>query len=97
MFKYLLASRLVDTNLTASKKKVESRIKGADEYDFFTYKGKTPVEFDNRGRSLMLKTGDRFGVRPSSNGKEIRIVKEGQLTKVVTITYEEAKKLARRI
>lgn len=86
MYKFLAAQRLI-----------EARIKGADEYDFFTYQGKTPVEFDYRGKAIMLKKGDKFGVRPSSSGKEIRLVKGDELTKVVTITYEQAKSLARRI
>lgn len=73
-----------------------ARIKGEDEYDFFTYKGK-PLEIPFRGITRTLETGQRFGVRKSSSGKQIRMVFEGDLNRVMTIDLALAKKIAKGI
>jgi len=73
-----------------------ARIKGEDEYDFFTYKGK-PIDVPFRGITRTLEKGQRFGVRKSSNGKQIRLVFEGDLTRVMTIDLATAQKIAKGI
>lgn len=64
---------------------IESRIKGDDEYAWMRFTGK-PLEVTNdKGRTLRLATGDKYGARKSSSGKQIRLVTEKDgLTKVFT-------------
>jgi len=76
---------------------LESRIKGEDEYSFFTYKKGPPITVDFRGQPREIKKGTRFGVRPSSNGKFVRLVFPGELTKVITVPMETAQKLAKGV
>lgn len=73
-----------------------ARIKGADEYDFFVYKGK-PMEIPFRGITRTLEKGQRFGVRKSSNGKQIRLVFDQDLTRVCTIDLKTAQRIAKNI
>jgi len=70
-----------------------ARVKGEDEYEFFRYKG-APVKVPFRGITRTLETGQRFGVRKSSNGKQIRMIFEGDPTRVMTIDLKLAKKIA---
>ena len=63
---------------------IESLVKGRNHYVWYEYTGKTPLTFGEK-RQLELKKGDVFGVRWSSNKKDIRIVLEGELTKVATV------------
>jgi len=63
----------------------EARIKGDDEYSWFTYKGKS-MNLQGRGQPVSLNNGDVFGVRYSSNKKDKRLVLEKLgLTKVFTL------------
>lgn len=71
-----------------------ARVKPETDYDFFTYRSKKPVELDFRGKPVVIKDGQRFGVRKSSNGKNIRLVLPDEITKVMTITIDQARKLA---
>jgi hypothetical protein len=73
---------------------VHARIKGEHEYDWFTYRNKTPMTLDFRGHAVKIENGQKFGVRPSSSGKYIRLVLPEELTKVMTIDLKTAKKLA---
>ena len=59
--------------LESKQRLIESRIKGDDEYDFYTYKG-VPIEVEFRGHPITISKGMKFGVRPSSHGKSIRLV-----------------------
>lgn len=72
-------------------------IKPASAYEFFTYKGKKPVTVMFRGKEVKIGNGTRFGVRPSSNGKHIRLVFENDPNRVITLTSEQAKELARGV
>lgn len=73
-----------------------ARIKGEEEYDWFTYDGKT-INIPYRGVEMPLTKGQRFGVRKSSNKRDIRLVFEGEINRVFTITLDLAKKIARNI
>ena len=97
MYSFLIESK---ARLTESKV-VESRIKGEDEYDFYTYKG-VPLEVEFRGHPITISKGMEFGVRPSSNGKSIRLVLmkpdgEPDLTRVITVDAKTANALANGI
>ena len=78
---------------------IENAIKPEENYEFFVYTGKEPVVVEFRGKPMQIKKGDRFGVRKSSNGKQIRLVipSWGGLTKVITLTLEQAQKLAKKV
>lgn len=78
---------------------LENAIKPEENYEFFIYTGKDPVDVEFRNKIVQVKKGDRFGVRRSSNGKQIRMVIPawGGLTKVITLTLEQAKKLAKKV
>ena len=56
--------------------KEEARIKGDEAYDWFTFTGKSIEAENDRGRTLRLSKGEKFGARKSSNGKQIRLVTE---------------------
>lgn len=75
---------------------VTARIKEKSEYDWFRYSGK-PMEIPFRGITRTLETGQKFGVRKSSNGKQIRMVFDGDLTRVMTIDLKTARAIARSI
>lgn len=69
---------------------VKARIKGDDEYSWFTYMGK-PLSLSFRGTPVTLRPRDKFGVRYSSNRKDKRLVLDAPgfgLTKVFTLTPE---------
>jgi hypothetical protein len=76
---------------------ITSRIKSGDEYDWYVYKGNKPVKVEFRGKSIKIEEGQKFGVRPSSSGKEIRLVFPNDLTRVITIDLATANKLANGI
>lgn len=71
--------------------------KGEDAYEFFTFGGPRPVPLNFRGVIRTVNKGDRFGVRPSSNKKFIRLIFPGEPTKVYTIDMQTAKQLAKGI
>ena len=73
-----------------------ARIKGEDEYDFFTYTGPM-IMLPFRGIEIPLSKGEKFGVRKSSNGKSIRLILGDDLNHVFTIDLETAKKIARSV
>lgn len=75
---------------------VEARIKGDDEYDWLKYTGK-PLEIPFRGITRTLNTNQKIGVRKSSNGKQIRMVFDGDLTRVMTLDLALAKKIAKSV
>jgi len=75
---------------------VESRIKGEDEYEWFRYLGK-PIEIPFRGITRTLETDQKIGVRKSSNGKQIRMVFDGDINRVMTLDLALAKKIASKV
>jgi hypothetical protein len=73
-----------------------ARVKGEDEYEFFKYGGR-PLEIPFRGITRTLEKGQQFGVRKSSNGKQIRMIFKGDPTRVMTLDLPLAKKVAKGI
>lgn len=94
MYSFLVQSNNVAARLAAT---VEAKIQPKSKYQWFTYDGSKPVQLDFRGKPVTIETGDRFGVRPSANGKFIRLIRPGEETKVHTISIDQAKKLAKGI
>lgn len=76
---------------------LESRVLPAADYEFFTYTGRNKVEVSFRGKPIEISKGTRFGVRPSTNGKSIRLIFPDEATKVITIDLDTAKKLAKGV
>lgn len=68
-----------------------------ERYQFFTYTGKQPVPVDFRGKTFQIMKGTRFGVRPSTNGKSIRLIFPENHTRVFTIDLPTAQKLAKHV
>jgi len=66
-------------------------------YDFFVYEGAKPVVVNFRGKPIEIKKGTRFGVRPSTNGKHVRLIFPSDPTRVITIDTPTADKLAQGI
>lgn len=74
-----------------------ARVKPAADYDFFVFNGKVPVVVEYRGVPYEVTRGQRFGVRPSSNKKQIRMIFENEPSRVFTITLDTARKLAKHV
>lgn len=81
------------------KFKVVAAPKDQDSYVWYTYGGTKATTFTltNGKRSVTFKSGDKFGLRPSSNGKFNRMVSdELGLTFVFTLTNEQATRLMKQ-
>lgn len=76
---------------------VEAAPKPAGNYEFFTYKGQKPVILNYRGQEIKVTKGTEFGVRPSSSGKDIRLVFPDNVNRVLTLTPQQAQDLARGV
>lgn len=76
---------------------LKSKILPNEHYDWFTYQSAKPVSIDYRGTPVKVSKGTKFGVRPSTNGKFIRLVFPDQITKVFTIDLDTAKSLAKGV
>lgn len=74
-----------------------ARIKPEADYQWFVYKGKKPVALNFRGKPVMLEQGQRFGVRPSTSERDIRLVFKDQPTRVFTLTMKQAQDLAKGV
>lgn len=85
MFSYLLQARA----------RLQARIKPEDDYDFHVYRGSKPVTVTYRDTPFTIAKGMKFGVRPSSNGKLIRLIFPDNPTRVFTIDLATAKQLAK--
>lgn len=72
-------------------------IKPASAYEWFTYSKGAPIELDFRGKPVTISKGQKFGVRKSASGKNIRLVLPNEITKVFTITLDQAKALAKGV
>jgi hypothetical protein len=83
--------------LVAKTTPVEALIKPESNYDFFVYKGARPVTLNFRGKDVDVKTGTRFGVRPSADGKNIRLIFPKEPTRVFTLTKDQARQLAKGV
>lgn len=76
----------------------EARIKGDDEYKWFRYKGEDLELPWRNSLTETLSKGDVFGVRWSSNGKNMRLIlKRLGTTKVFTIDQSTADHLRKYI
>jgi hypothetical protein len=75
----------------------EAAIKPEENYEFFTYRAKKPVMVDFRGKPVKIERGMKFGVRPSANKKNIRLIFPGDKTRVITLTQEQANQLAKGV
>lgn len=76
---------------------LQAAIKPASDYSWFKYAGSKPTSLTFRGNQVEIKKGQNFGVRPSVNKKDIRLVLENDLNRVITLTLDQAKKLARNV
>lgn len=73
-----------------------SKVFDEDRYDFFQYSGPA-LEIPFRGITRTLEKGQKFGVRKSSNGKQIRMIFQGDPTRVMTLDLSLAKKIAKGV
>src|SRR4051812_44460907 len=72
----------------------EAVIKDESHYSWYRYTSNKPMHVDFRGKPVTLKQGEIFGLRPSSNGKSIRlVVKSLGVNRVITIDEDERKSL----
>lgn len=76
---------------------VESAPKDESHYQFFTYMGKQSVPVVFRGQEYAVERGMRFGVRPSANGKHIRLIFPDNKNRVFTLDLPTAQKLAKGV
>jgi hypothetical protein len=76
---------------------VRGAVKPAENYSWFVFHGKQPIELSFRGQPVVIKKGTRFGVRPSVNKKDIRLVLPGQESKVITLTLDQAEALSKGV
>lgn len=83
-------------SLLVAQTKIVSAIKPKSDYDFFVYQGKT-INLPFRGKDVPLTKGQRFGVRKSASKKQIRLIMGDDLTRVFTLTLDDAKKIARGV
>ena len=64
----------------------------AQSFDWFTFDGPKPVSLG----AGMIRSGQRFGVRPSPCGQQIQLLTAGAL-RAQTIDLQTAKRLAKHI
>lgn len=83
--------------LINAKRREEAAIRPESAYQWFIYKKGKPVDLDFRGRTVSVDKGQRFGVRKSSNGKNIRLIFPKDPTRVFTLSTEQAQRLARGV
>jgi len=76
---------------------LNARIKPESDYQFFTYKAAKPVVVNFRGNPIVIDKGTKFGVRKSSNGKHIRLIRPNEPTRVITIDLKTAEDLAKGV
>ncbi len=86
MYSFLLAAHTVT-----------ARPRPEEAYEFFTYNGASAVAVSFRGRDIKINKGDRFGVRPSRNGKFVRLVFPNDPNRVITVDQATAERLAKGV
>jgi hypothetical protein len=74
-----------------------AKVKESHDYQWFTYYGDRAVKLEYRGREVVINKHSKFGVRPSTNGKFIRLILPNDHTRVITITLSQAKRLANQV
>jgi len=94
MYSFLVTPGTTDTS---SVPHTTAAIKGEENYEFFTFKGKQPVTLQYRGKPFVVEKGTRFGVRPSVNKKDIRLIFKGEPNRVFTLTMDQANQLAKGV
>lgn len=77
--------------------RMTAAIKPESHYEWFTFKAQKPVTLDFRGHPVQVTKGMKFGVRPSHNEKQIRLIFPDQPTRVFTLTLDQAKALAKGV
>lgn len=90
-------SFLMTASLALGKIPVHAQPKGEEHYKFYTYKGVKPVTLEFRGNPEVIKKGDKFGVRKSANGKQIRLILPDEETRVFTLSLDQAQALSKGI
>jgi len=78
-------------------KPVIALVKGEEHYQWYKFHGTTPVTLSFRGQPETIKKGDRFGVRKSANGKQIRLILPDEETRVFTLTQDQATALSKGV
>lgn len=76
---------------------VEGAPKPSSAYEWFTYKGRKPVKLMYRGKEVKVETGQKFGVRKSRSGKDIRLIFPSAEGRVFTLTLKQAQDLAKGV
>lgn len=76
---------------------VVARIKPESDYTWYKFTGEKDVTLQFRGKPITITKGDRFGVRPSTSQKDIRLVMDNDVNRVITLTLDQAKKLAKQV
>lgn len=80
-----------------SPNKETALVKPDASYTWFSYNGPELNASNDKGRKLTLKQSDKFGVRKSSNGKNIRLItKRDGPNKVFTCDPDMAQLLSKR-
>jgi hypothetical protein len=90
-------SFLMTASLALGKVPLQAQPKGEEHYQWHLYRGAKPVTLEFRGNPEVIKKGDKFGVRKSANGKNIRLILPDEETRVFTLSQEQANALARGI
>lgn len=67
----------------------------AEAYDYFLFQGRKAYTLETSRGSLTLQPRAIYGVRPSTNGKFIRLIMLSAPNKVYTISYDEGAYLAK--
>jgi hypothetical protein len=76
---------------------LKSAVLPEQAYDFFVYQGQKPVVVDFRGKPIEIKKGTRFGVRPSTSGKHVRLIFPSDPTRVITLDERASRELAKGV
>jgi hypothetical protein len=97
MYSFLCTATSTHADKPLQARPVLAQPKGEEHYRFFTYKGAKPVTLNFRGNEEVVKKGDKFGVRKSSNGKQIRLIFPDEETRVFTLTQDQANALAKGV
>ncbi len=75
---------------------MQARILRPEEYDWMKHQGPS-ITFQTTKGPVTVDRGEVYGVRPSSNGKQIRFVRSTGhgVNKVMTLNYDDAVKLGK--
>lgn len=76
---------------------VKAAPKSAEHYQYFVFKGKKAVDLPYRGIDIPLEPGQRFGVRKSRDGKQIRLIMDDDVNRVFTLPLSVAQKIAKTV